>query len=245
MKRGCLGCLCLGLLLFVLLLILAPGAKEVDLTATGFAWERTASIDALVTETEEAWQDAVPEAARILDLHQEQRTVNRVKIGSETRTRTVTEKVQVGTEKVKVGVRDLGNGYFEDLYEERPVYENVERQEEYEEPMYRGDPVFDIRVRYEIDRWKPRREIRHEGQGQPAGWREPDLAPDEWLRQVKGKYTAYFRGPKGKTFQWETHDENAWRELQEGTVYRAKAYVNSGRVTKIHGPRGRIPLGED
>ena len=45
----------------------------------------------------------------------------------------------------------LGNGYFEDVYEDRPTYENRSREETYQQPVYRDQPVYRQRVRYEIE----------------------------------------------------------------------------------------------
>jgi hypothetical protein len=234
-KRGCLKVGCLGMLLTFLALLLVGGPEEVEVSVTGFAWERTATLEQLVTEVEEAWEDQLPAGARILERRQEQRTVNKVQIGTETRTRTVTEREQVGTEQVKVGVRDLGNGYFEDIFEERPVYETHEREESYEAPVYRGDPVFDTRVRFEIDRWKQSRQIRLADQGRPGRWLEMGLDRDERVREVRGTYTVYFAGPEGKTLHFETANEELWRTIREGGRYRVKAYTGSGKVTKILG----------
>jgi len=234
-RHGCLKVGCLGILLTFLALLFLGGAEEVTLTADRFAWERTAHIEARVTVTEEAWEDEVPSGAQVLERRQEQRALNPVPIGTETKTRKVTERVQVGTEQVKVGVRDLGNGYFEDIYEDRPVYETVEREESYEAPVYSAVPTFDTKIRYEIDRWQPRREIRLGDAGRPGRWLELDLARDERVSKIEALYTVFFTDPEGKSYRWETRDEEAWRGIREGGRYRVKAYTGSGKVTKILG----------
>jgi hypothetical protein len=48
---------------------------------------------------------------------------------------------QVGTRRVKAGHRDLGNGFFEDVYSD--------------EPICRERPVYRTRVAYDVQRWLP------------------------------------------------------------------------------------------
>jgi hypothetical protein len=48
-----------------------------------------------------------------------------------------------GAEQVKAGRRDLGNGFFEDVYRD--------------EPIYRERPVYRTRVSYDVQRWVPDR----------------------------------------------------------------------------------------
>ena len=62
----------------------------------------------------------------------------------ETRTRTV--KVKEGEERYVSGQRDKGNGYFEDVYSTRPVYED--REEE-----YRDVPVYQTKYLYTVYEW--------------------------------------------------------------------------------------------
>jgi uncharacterized protein (AIM24 family) len=89
------------------------------------------------------------------------------------------------------------------------------------------------RLRYQIDHWKKGRKIRLGDSNRPGRWLELDLARNERVRSVEGQYTVYFRGPEGKTFRWQTRDEEAWRGIREGGRYRVEAYTGSGKVVKI------------
>jgi hypothetical protein len=123
----------LGLLLGIIggaLVVLFSGiwflcirTTALSVTVEQVTWSKSITVEELKTERKEAWRDDVPSGAR---------EISRV-------TKPRTKKVQEGTIKVKVGKKDLGNGMFEDVYEEKPKL--VDKQ------------VDDTWVSYEIDRW--------------------------------------------------------------------------------------------
>ncbi len=143
--KGC-GRWLLGIVLLVILLAGTCGYfnfREIDepVTVTGFEWQRTVEVEELRTVRDSAWEGEVPSGARILSSSREVHH---------------NEREQVGTEQVKVGTRDLGNGFFEDVYEDRPVYE--------ERPVYRD------KVTYEIERWVTDRTERAAGRDRSPSW---------------------------------------------------------------------------
>lgn len=234
-KKGCgCGLGCAGMLVLALLALFLARPQPSPVTVAGFSWERSVEVERLETVAEEAWEDEVPAAARVLAREPAVRRSERVQVGSEEGTRTVRERVQTGTERVKVGVRDLGNGYFEDVFEQRPVYEWVERQEETAEPVYEEREVEGVRVRYEIERWRPERSERAEGRGRDPAWPVVRLGSGEREGERRELYRVHFTGAEGEALVWETGDESAWRRLEPGQRYRAR--VGGGEVKEILGP---------
>jgi hypothetical protein len=236
LKKGC-GIGCLGLLFLVGFFWFLGRPREATLTPESFQWERTVQIEALRPVTEEAWEGELPAGARILSRSRQVHHTNQVQTGTERRTRTVTEQVQTGTERVKTGTRDLGNGYFEDVYEDRPVYSDRSHQETYDEPVYREDPVFAIKVRYEIDKWLPAREEKAAGRDRSPDWPAGKLAAHERAGTRKESYEVHFRDAKGEPCVFKTTDEAAWLRLEPGGSYRAKVRPG-GEVERILGPPG-------
>lgn len=236
LQKGC-GIGCVGLVLVVGLLMFLGRAREAALTVEGLHWERTIPVEALRTVTEEAWEDQVPAGARVLSRNREIRGYNQVQIGTETKTRTVSERVQVGTESVKVGTRDLGNGYFEDVYEDRPVYENQSSEETYEEPVYRKDPIYAFKVRYEIDKWGPAREEKATAEDHSPEWPDPRLADNEREGARKETYEVRFVDADGDRFVYRPADEAEWRSFAAGSAVRAEVRPG-GEVVRILGPPG-------
>ncbi|HBL26139.1 MAG TPA: hypothetical protein DD490_04810 [Acidobacteria bacterium] len=236
LKKGC-GIGCLGLLVLFGLIWFLGRPREATLTAQGFSWERSIQIEALQAVTEEAWEDAVPAGARVLSRRREVHHTNRVQTGTVRKSSTVTEQVQVGTERVKVGTRDLGNGYFEDIYEDRPVYEDRSHEESYDEPVYREDPVFAVKVRYEIDKWLPAREEKAAGQDRSPRWPEVQQAANERAGARKESYEIRFLDDKGKACVHRTPREAEWRRFEPGGAYRATVKPD-GEVARFLDPEG-------
>jgi hypothetical protein len=236
LKKGC-GIGCLGLLFLVGLFWFLGRPREATLTVEGFSWERTVQVEALRTVTEEAWENELPAGARVLSRSRQVHHTNRVQVGTERRTRTVTEQVQVGTERVKVGTRDLGNGYFEDVYEDRPIYADRSHEETYEEPVYREDPVYAVKVRYEVDKWLPARDEKAAGQNRSPGWPGARLADLERPGARKESYEVRFRDEEGEPCVLRTTNEAEWRRFEPGGSYRAEVRPG-GEVTRILGPPG-------
>jgi hypothetical protein len=233
LKKGC-GLGCLGLLALVILFAILGRPREKDLTVSGHHWVRTIAVEELRPVTEQAWEGEVPSAARLLGSSNEVHHVDRIQTGTRTQTRTVSERVQTGTERVKVGTRDLGNGYFEDVYEDRPVYETREREETYQEPVYIEKPVYRKRYRYQIEKWVPDREARNEGQGTAAAWPDPKLAGKQREGGRQEVYEVFFTDPKGKQARYRAPNEQVWRSFEEGRTYKGKV-KSDGEVVEIQG----------
>ena len=234
LKRGCqIGCLGLAALVLVFWFLGRP--KETTLTVTGHRWERTVAIEEQRTVTEEGWEGELPAGARSLSSSRQIHHQNRVQIGTETRTRTVSERVQTGTERVKVGERDLGNGYFEDVYEDRPVYENREHEETYEEPVYREDPVYRLRYRYQVEKWMPSREARAGAQDLAPRWPDTGLRSKERAGNRTEVYEVLFQDRDGAGRVYRARDEVEWKGFEQGSAYRAKVRSN-GEIVEILGP---------
>jgi hypothetical protein len=184
----------------VLLLLLATGfcatigyfafrKTEERVTVAGFEWERSIEVEAFRAVTEEAWEGEVPSGARPVS-----------------RSRAVhhTEKEQVGSEKVKVGTKDLGNGFFEDVYEDRPVYQ--------ERDVYRE------KVRYEIDKWVTDRTETARGEDQSPRWPSLSLRGREREGRRTERYVVLLQG--GKAYRMEL-PEARFSQLQAGQSFTA------------------------
>lgn len=115
--------------------------KPLTVTVEKATWIKTLVVERQETRTESKWADELPSGAR--EVRREMRGRDR--------------KVQDGTERVKVGKKDLGNGLFEDVYEDRP--KTVTRK--VDEPW----------VTFEIERWvqdQTLKEQREDGSEPPA-----------------------------------------------------------------------------
>jgi len=220
---GCVGLSAIVLILIVIGLFLAFRTHEVSLEVTGLNWERTIAIEEFRTITEEGWEGELPSDARYISESREIHHYEQVQVGTETETRTVTRQVQTGTESVKVGVKDMGNGYFEDVYEDRPVYEEVEETVTEEVPVYEDKPVYRQKITYEVDRWVPDRTEKASGtdRNRPV-WPEFTLGNEEREGVRQENYTVTLVDSKGKSYKYKASSYQEWEKFEKGKSYKAK-----------------------
>jgi hypothetical protein len=209
--------------------------KSTTLTVTGYHWARTIAVEVRKPVVERAWEGEVPAGARVLDSSREVHHVDRIQTGTRSRTRTVSERVQTGTERVKTGTRDLGNGYFEDVFEDRPVYEERSHEETYEEPVYREQPVYRRRIRYEIQKWVPDREAKAEGGDRSPSWPDAGLGGNQRESGRQEVYEVLFTTAEGKPAHYKAPNEQAWRAFEEGKTYEGKV-KSDGEVVEVQSP---------
>jgi hypothetical protein len=127
-------------------------------------WQRTIVVEEYKWVTHTDWQDKVPAGAAVLRTWEE-------KYG--------TEKVQTGTERRKTGTKDMGNGYFEDVYENVPVY--TERD------------VYKNKVEYRIREWVETRAPKARGDlGSQPAWPAVSLAAAEREKRREESAAVYF-----------------------------------------------------
>lgn len=180
-KGWCGGIGCCGMLLVFFLLLLVTSAydsfysesEEVEVHSR--EWRRTVEIEQRRQKPWEGWQGSMPQGLVITASETRRsgstKTVigydtvektyqEKVKKGTKLISETVSRRVKVGSHQVKTGVRDLGNGFFEDVYKsvpeydtenvtvqkEVPVYDYITKKRPAQVPRYREDPVYDTWV---------------------------------------------------------------------------------------------------
>lgn len=186
---------------------------ERPIRVTGFTWERAVEVQAYRTVAEEDW--SVPNTGRktgeFRAIHHYDRVLDhyetvRVPYRTQTGTRTVHHR------------RNLGNGHYSDYTTTEPVYGTRYRSEQ--RAVYRKDPVYRTKYRYDIERWVFARTETARGADHNARWPELKLTEKERRGKATEAYTATFRDEGGdhKSFtrpydftQWETFKVNEVR----------------------------------
>lgn len=190
----------------VILFLVFGRGKEDSLRLESGEWSRSISVEQQEWVEKEDWEDQVPSKGEIIRTWEEQRT---------------TEKIQVGTKQVKTGTKDMGNGFFEDVYEERPVYE--ERA------------VMDTKAKYRILEWEVYRTVEADGglDDRPQ-WPDPDLSGGDREGRRSESATLYFRSTnpenEGKTYSYDLKPEEM---LQFKKDKDYQAVVSGSRVRKF------------
>lgn len=172
------------LLLTSLIFLFIP--KTVEGSVESFSWERTISVEELQTFNESDW--TLPSGARLKYTQTEIATYKQVIDHYETKTVQKSREVISHYETYVSGYRDLGNGTFEEILSERPVYTTEYYTETVEEPVYRNEPVYATKYYYEIDRWTATRSVKTENNDKNPYWGEVVLKDKEREGSKNEKY---------------------------------------------------------
>jgi len=176
-------------------------SRDVSLVVKDRSWIRSIDVESFGAVRESAWEGEVPSAARVVSSQRLLHHTDHVQVGTRPVTRQVTERVQTGTRRVKTGTKNLGNGYFEDVYETSPVYETRTRSVTETEAIYEDHPVYKKKFTYDVDRWHPARTAKETGRGEESPhWPDPALADGEREGSRGESYTISFVTEKEKTF---------------------------------------------
>jgi len=213
-KKGCL----IALAIFALIVFFFGQSNEIFVTVESFKWERTIEVEKREKVEEEDWQ--IPSGGKQISSFRDIHHYNSILDHYETRTRTQTRVV--GSEEYVCGKKDMGNGYFEDKYCTRDITESY--QEEYEEPVYRKEPVYQTKYRYSIYRWNPTNSATSNGSNQNAEWADINyVEADPNLRESKrhGIYTVFVIDEKNERHQHEI-PEKKWKSIEKGSELKAK-----------------------
>lgn len=200
--------------------LLIPKTKEV--TVTGFEWERAISIERYQTVDESDW--SLPSGGRLKYTREEIYKYENVFERYETKSRIVTKERFKGYEDYVAGRRDLGNGYFEKIVHQRPVYETYTETEYYQAPVYKKVPIYKTKYYYEIDKWLYDRSLRTSGKDKDPYWEETkNLTSKERESGRKEKYylIGFDKNNNEKTEKISIPFEN-WKEIKVDQTVKLK-----------------------
>ena len=203
---------------FIAMLRIFP--KEITVTVDQFQWERTLQMEHKEPVQEEDW--TLPSGAFNTSSFEAIKEYKQVFRGYETRTRTV--QVPVGQESYVCGQIDKGNGYFEDKYCTRTIYES--REETYQEEVYDQVPVYATKYRYSIMRWVSHKEnlLKTSGQNHEPSW--PSTLgkddPDEWKKAKRTEQYFILVKESDGDIHKEKLGLDYWQGLSLGQELKAK-----------------------
>lgn len=217
--------------IITLLLVWLLLPSNVPVKITGFSWQRSIDIEFSRLETEEGWD--IPTGGTEVDhetrFHHNDRVLDHYESVEVQKSR----EVQTGTETVHTGTKDLGNGYYEDTYEERPVYSTEYYTETEQEPVYRDVPVYQTWYTYKIIRWYHDRYATSSGTSQTGlYWATYTLADKERVGGKTETYTVHLlsqeKEPRKLTYTCPIQE---WQGYKIGEEFNAK--VRSDKVLKL------------
>ena len=217
--------LAIAAIIGIISFIAAP--KEKTLTVDGFSWERTIYIDEYKTVKESDWH--MPPGARYRYTREEIRSYDHQFAGY--KTETYTEQEIDHYEDYVSGYRDLGNGYFEEIYSSRPVYKTVTKTREV--PYYIDIPIYDTKYYYDIDKWVAGRKVETKGTDQNPYWGpepptvsgKPKIGDEKVSRRSEDYYIVGTIEGKKKSRSYAI-SYNDWEKLQQGDKIRCMVSID-------------------
>ena len=196
--------------------------KNEEIVIKEFGWERSIEIEKFQTVFENGW--SLPDGARLQYTSTEISHYESVLDHYETKTRQVEKERISHYESYVSGYKDLGNGYFEEIIDQRPVYETYYETEEYQEAVYRDEPVYRTKYYYEIDKWLYERSIDTNGLNQEPYWAETVLKENERISKKSQKY--YITGINSKDEeQTISLDYDVWINLSVNQTIKVKVSI--------------------
>lgn len=207
---------------FIIGLVFLFIPKEETITISGFKWERSIEIERYQTVEESDW--TLPTAARLLYTNQELYGYEQVIDHYEIKTERIEKEKIVGYEDYVVGYNDLGNGYFEEIVEQRPKYETYYEEKEYEVPVYRDEPIYRTKYYYEIDKWLYERTVLTKDSNKEPYWGEVNLSENERESTKKEIYYVIGKNEEGKSRQLKFSYEE-WSNLEIGQTVKLKVSI--------------------
>lgn len=200
-------------------------------TVTGTSWERVIQIEENTLCHESDW--ALPAEATQTGTRNEifsyQTVIDGYRQEPVQRSRQVLDHYET-----YYTYQDNGNGYFEEIAHQRPVYETEYYTEYVSVPVTHQEPVYRTKYYYDIWRWKPVREVRAGSDDHTPVWPEFTLGENEREGEHGERYLITVRetgkdDSKSQTKTWRMQ-ENEWNQYDVGATVRITARRSGGNA---------------
>lgn len=127
--------------------------------------------------------------------------------------------------------RDLGNGYFEEIISSRPIYETYYETQEYQESVYRDEPIYQTKYYYEIDKWIYERSVKTNGVDKTPYWGDVTLDSDEKISTRSENYYITGSNKRNKSSKVSLSFDD-WNSLEVGQTVKVKVSLGYGKIVE-------------
>lgn len=189
---------------------------QINARVDNLSWERAVSIEAYRTVTEEDWD--IPSSGKEVTSERKVRRYEQVFDHYENRARQLSKQVATGSESYKCGTEDMGNGYFRDVECSRTTYETQYYNEDYQESVYRDEPIYATWYTYEIDKWVFARKPTAQGRDRNPIWPIYNLADNERVAAKNEKYSVNLAGENKSDYSINL-PQSVWQEVSPSRMF--------------------------
>ena len=205
--------LIIAAVLIGLMVWLNGSSTQGNLEVVGTAWSRTIPIEQNRQFTETGW--SVPaggtETGSRQEIHHYDQVLDHYEEVEVQRSRRVLDHYET-----YYTYSDLGNGSFEEVEHQRPVYETEYYTETESRPVYVSVPRYATKYTYTIWRWVQSREATASGEDHSPYW--PETALEENEREGSERTESYsftVKGEKDALSSWLV-EESSWEKINPG-----------------------------
>ena len=181
-----------------------------DLKVTALSWQRDIQIEENVQYSESGWN--LPQGAEVTsqkrEIHHYDQVLDHYENREVQRSRRVLDHYET-----YYTYNDLGNGAFEEVPHERPVYTTETYTETVKDPVYRQEPRYATKYYYTIWRWTPTRVCSLGGDGHSAAWPEVTLKENEREGERSEVYRFTVENEKKNTSTTYQLSEADWQKI--------------------------------
>ncbi len=222
-KRSLLPLILIAVVILGVMFFLNSSKTSGDFQVAQLSWERAIAIEQNLLFHESGW--SVPSGGEVTgqrrEIHHYNSVLDHYEDVEVQRSRQVLDHYET-----YYTYSDKGNGYYEEVAHERPVYTTEYYTETESRPVYRQVPEYATKYDYDIWRWTPTRTATSSGVGQEAYWPETNLAEDEREGDRAEVYRAAITNLKKNTTTTYRMEEADWLNLREGD----NLYITSKRT---------------
>ena len=212
-KRPLLFLLALVLIVVALFSYLNGNSTRGNQLVTDIAWNRAIPVEQYLEFQEEGWTlpSGATEISQSQKIHHYDQVLSHYENVEVQRSRQVLDHYET-----YYTYSDLGNGAFEEVAHERPVYKTEYYTETESRPVYVSVPRMSTWYVYSIWRWTQTRTATASGSDHEAAWPETNLAEDEREGSRRAEeYTFTVRDEKENRSTWSLSEED-WRKINPG-----------------------------
>ena len=183
-----------------------------DLTVTSLAWQRNIQIEENREYSESGW--ALPQGAELTsqqqEIHHYDNVLSHYQDVEVQRSRQVFDHYDT-----YYTYEDRGNGTFEQIQHQDPVYRTEYYTETESQPVYVPVPRYATKYYYKIWRWTPTRVATASGEDHNAAWPDTALGENEREGDRAEAYGFTVQDKDGKSSTYRIA-ESDWRNLNVG-----------------------------
>ena len=202
-----------ALAIFGLFKIMTGNTTQGDLKVTSIEWARNINVEKNIQYSESDWQ--LPSGAEVTSQKQELHHYDSVLDHYENVPVQRSREVLDHYEKYYT-YTDLGNGHFEEVENQRPIYKTEYYTEYVQQPVYRQVPRYQTKYYYTIWRWTPTRDVSASGTDHEAKWPEVTLGDNEREGKRTEAYAFTVVNEKKNTTATYRLAEADWRNIKVG-----------------------------